>query len=110
MNALNRMALIIRPKQPYVDWANSFDDGGPKFDLNYHRPNVYLIDEVVDPSNLQKVVGRYWREIFEEELQAWMRYSEDWPQRRTLTVFMQWLDVEVAEIVTDLGKHSIWDE
>ncbi len=31
MRLLNRTAITIRPKQPYIDWANSFSDGGPTF-------------------------------------------------------------------------------
>ncbi len=27
---INRAALIVRPKQPYAEWANSMDDGDPK--------------------------------------------------------------------------------
>jgi len=27
MKTINRTAITIRPKQPYIDWANSFDDG-----------------------------------------------------------------------------------
>ena len=26
---INRSILITRPKQPYIDWANSMDDGRP---------------------------------------------------------------------------------
>ena len=31
MEHVDRMALVVRPKQPYVDWANSVDDGGPEY-------------------------------------------------------------------------------
>ena len=28
MKTINRTVLLITPKQPYLDWANSFDDDG----------------------------------------------------------------------------------
>lgn len=103
----DRLALLIRRKLPYIDWANSFDDGGPKYDLEIHRPTTYLIDEVVDTLDLKKVLRRYWRDIFEEQLNSWMRAPDVWPQRRTYSVFLQWFDVEVCDMVIDLGRWPI---
>ncbi len=44
---INRSAPIVRPKQQYVDWANSVDDDGPRADLSRLResPHIYLVDE-----------------------------------------------------------------
>ena len=67
------------------------------------RFKIYLIDEVVDPSNIKKVMRRYWQDIFEEQLNAWMRAPESWPKQRTLVVFLQWFDIEICDIVTDLS-------
>ena len=46
---INRAALIVRPKQPYVDWANSVDDEGPRAILQELRtdPSIYLV-EIID--------------------------------------------------------------
>ena len=30
---LNRSAILVVPKQPYADWANSLDDDGPRFTI-----------------------------------------------------------------------------
>ena len=92
VESLDRMALVVRPSQPYIDWANSFDDGGPKYDPEHHHAKVYLIDEVVDPSDIKRMLRRYWRDIFAErryalfdclrpriindtDLQAWYRFN-----------------------------------
>lgn len=32
MKTINRMVVTLIPRQPYIDWANGFDDGGPKMD------------------------------------------------------------------------------
>jgi len=107
MDDVDRMALIVRPRQPYIDWANAFDDGGPKFDPAAHRPRVYLIDEIADPIDLHKALRNHWRDIFEEELEGWMRDADDWPSPRTQKVFLQWFDVEVAELVTNMGQSPL---
>ena len=49
----------------------------------------------------------HWREMFEEELEAWMRDSAAWPHRRSPDVFLEWFDVEVADLVTDLNDQPI---
>ncbi len=107
MEFMNRMALVVRPKHLYIDWADSFDDGGPKYDPDQHQAKVFLIDEVADTRDIKKVVRRYWQAIFEEELNSWMRDPDVWPQRRTLKVFLEWFDVEVCDVVLDLGKGPI---
>jgi len=103
----DRLALLIRRRQPYIDWANSLDDGGPTYDLKTNRPTTYLIDEMADTSDLKKVLRRYWRDIFEEELNSWMRDPDAWPQRRTYSVFLKWFEVELCDMVVDLGRWPI---
>ncbi len=62
--------LQVRPKQPYINWANSFDYGGPEYDPDHHQAKVFLIDEVTDTRDTKKVVRRLWPAIFEEELNS----------------------------------------
>ncbi len=109
MEILNRTGIILSRRRPYIDWANSFDDGGPRFDPAEHSPNVYLVNEVRDPGNVPQALRRWWREIFEEELSAWMRDPNDWPEHLTQSLFLQWFEVEIVEIVSDLGTEPILD-
>lgn len=32
MERIDRMALIVRPRQPYIDWANGSGDDGSMYD------------------------------------------------------------------------------
>lgn len=109
METLNRTAVIVRRLAPYAEWANSFDDDGPRFDPADRTSNLYLIHEVRDPRNIKQALRQWWREIFEEELAAWMRYPEDWHAPLTQTMFLKWFEVEVVEMVSDLGTLPIWD-
>jgi hypothetical protein len=42
----------ITPKNPYIDWANSFEDDGPELDPKSLHHSAYLIpdeyDEIVE--------------------------------------------------------------
>jgi len=107
MEFVNRTALVVRPKRPYIDWADSFDDGGPKYDPDLHQAKGFLVDEVADTRDIKKVLRRCWHAIFEEELNSWIRDPDAWPHRRTLKVFLEWFEVEVCDVVFDLGKEPI---
>lgn len=43
MNIVNRGFITVRPKQPFIDWANQQDD---EFQIDLDaEPTVYLIEE-----------------------------------------------------------------
>jgi hypothetical protein len=59
-----------------------------------------LIDDSADQSDdLKTLLAPYYATIFEEELGAWHRIEADWPQRRDLTIFLAWFEVEVHSLV-----------
>ena len=70
---LNRVALTITRKQPYVDWANGTD--GPVPIVTYpedKRRTIYLAPvEELEP-NLVTLLDEFWEDVFEEELSMWM--------------------------------------
>jgi len=63
MLLVNRTALVVKPKQPYIDWANSLDSSSDGPVLSLEDPeldhNVYLVDEVIDPDELQEQLRRH---------------------------------------------------
>ncbi|MCD6389484.1 MAG: hypothetical protein J7L69_08730 [Desulfobulbaceae bacterium] len=107
MKTINRTVLFVTPKQPYVDWANSFDDGGPQFSADRDRGTAILIPDTYDEYNYENWVKKNWREIFEQELEAWMVDTDCWPEKLTYKMFKQWFTVLVADTVIDLGRKPI---
>lgn len=104
---LNRSLLIVRVKIPFIEWAKSLDEEGPKVDLEAYEPNAYLVDGVEGPDQLGRVLKRAWKAIFEHELAVWHRDPGDWPRRRGLTMFREWFDVELHPGVHDIGTDPI---
>jgi hypothetical protein len=109
MKHINRFAAIIKPKQPYVDWANSFNDGGPTMNLENARKegNAYLIPQFDYSDQAVKYVEKNYATIFENELRDWITDPEMWPKKRTLKMFKEWFDIEINEPVHDLGRGKI---
>ena len=106
---VNRWGILVRAKQPYVDWANSFDDGGPTMTLDARRsaPTAYLVHEHEGADLRELIANWYWEAIFELELVCWMRDTSTWPGDRTVEMFNEWFEVELVIELVDLAKGRI---
>jgi hypothetical protein len=106
---VNRRVVFIRPKEPYLAWARALDDNGPSID---HMPmsdlsSVYLIEE---DDQQERSLKKHWAEIFEEMLISWCTVNEEWPAQRTYSMFLEWFEVEIQELVFDLAHGPILQE
>jgi hypothetical protein len=88
MEMINRVAVLVRPKEPYLAWARQLDEEGPSIhemaieDLSA----VYLMESADDP---EPILRRRFGIIFEEQLESWHRIPGDWPLRRTYDMFRE---------------------
>jgi hypothetical protein len=98
---INRGAITVRPKKPYIDWAVSLDDTGLTPD-GEGESTVYLIPEFEDDVEALEVLSKVFERIFENELQSWHRDEAAWPQNRTWAMFRAWFDVEFHSCVEDV--------
>ena len=109
---LNRAALILRYKQPFVDWINAVDPS-PTHTLSLAEVNeertVYLV-EVEDEEELAGWLARHHQELFEEELNGWYTDSALWPRDRSLKVLRQWCSFELHSVVVDTGSSALEDD
>ena len=109
MQLIDRAALTIIPKQPYVEWANHVDNQEPKLSLESEdvEHTVYLIDDVANDRGVTAALKKHYAEIFEEELVAWMQDEKTWPPNRDYRMFREWFEVKVSSVVMDLGEKSV---
>src|SRR5437667_5110603 len=109
MHLINRSAIIVKPKQPYIDWANHFDAGGPTLTLEKGRrdPSVFLADDLENEPEPERIIKKYYKMIFEHELREWMTAEETWPRTRDLRTFLEWFDVCICTMVIDLSGGQL---
>ena len=108
MKEVNRSALVVKWKTPYVEWANGFDDGGPKLNPEDNKSaNIYLVSETETIGDTTAILRQVYNAIFESELSFWMTNEESWPKDRSFETFLQWFDVEFQEMVYDLVEDEI---
>jgi hypothetical protein len=106
---LNRAVLIVRPKQPFLNWAAQLDDSGLVPDPTGEQ-TAYLVPEFEDDNKAERVLKRVFSEVFERELFGWHTDETAWPKNRTFTMFRQWFQVELHSVVEDLCDYEIIDD
>jgi len=104
---LNRGVLVVRPREPYAQWADGLEDDGPRFT---DWTNAYLIPEFEMVEESWEWIQDNCSLIFELELQAWHLVPEDWPEDRSWSVFQQWFDLEFIEMAWDLVDAPLSSE
>ena len=111
---LNRAALILRYKQPFVDWINAVDPGPTAHvltlsEVNQEERTVYLV-EAEDQEDLAKWLTHHHQEVFETELWGWYTDPKLWPPDRSLKVLEEWCSFELHTVVLDFGDSVLEDD
>lgn len=102
---INRSAIIVKPKQAYLEWAKLDDAEGlaeSVFESLHKEPHVYLLPEYEDPGSELEVLEEFWPTLFEAMLAGWLRDPECWPQNRTFEMFREWFEIQMSSVVEDL--------
>jgi hypothetical protein len=99
----------VKPKQPYVDWANSCDECPTKTTVAEIRDDchAYLVPCWYDDEDFDRTLKKVAGTIFESELSGWITDESVWPKRRGFETFRKWFDVEGHSLVSELGDGWI---
>jgi hypothetical protein len=111
MRVVNRSAAVIRPREPYVNWASSVGDDSKDLEAGIRQQiSVYLVPP--DPREEQESapVSQWFAAVFEQELEAWCLDEKTWPQRRDLKMFLEWFEVTTESVVMDLEERPVEHE
>ena len=85
MKEINRSVLIVRAKEPFRRWLNSLPDPGDYTleEINEDQ-SAFLLPEYEDDSRKENILMKYFKEIFEEQLNGWWTDPDAWPLQRDL--------------------------
>ena len=112
MITINRTAIVVRPRQPFLNWLHRSDPTSWELNLEDLRrePTVYLLPECENEGEarewLEEVCGR----TFEEQLDGWYRVPSSWPGRRDLDAFDRWFEWSYHSAVVDLCNDALLRE
>ena len=108
---INRGLVIALAKEPFREWLQSLPD---PCDISLEEINkdssAYLIPEFEDDKQRDRVLGRFFTLIFEDQLAGWWTKEEEWPRQRDLRTFKKWFDLQFYSVVEDLVDEVLIDE
>jgi hypothetical protein len=109
MDTLNRSAIVVKPKQRFLDWLHVADPTSFRITLLevQREPTIYLIPECDTDEGLACVLRKLCEEIFEEQLDSWYRVPSSWPQDRSYEVFCQWFEYQHHSMLVDLCDEPL---
>ncbi len=112
METINRCVLVVKGKQPFLEWARNLPDPSPDLTLDRVQDDshTYLLPSYEMKDQQEGLLKEFYKEIFEQELVAWWREESAWPRKRTLTMFKEWFDVEFHSMAIDLVDDEIVKE
>lgn len=101
---LNRELVVIRPKDPFVEWVHRVDRTGKPPEAEWIRSTStsFLIPQFEFPDESWEWVEENCSMIFELELGDWFVDEETWPSDRSWDVFREWFEIEHIDTIWDL--------
>lgn len=107
---LNRSALILGYKQPFVDWINGVDPSHSHTitlaDVLQER-TVYLV-EVEDLQELEGWVAQNHQTLFEDEHFGWCTDAALWPSDRSMKLLRERSSFETIDWFSE--DDRVYDE
>jgi hypothetical protein len=109
VNVVNRTALSIKPKEPYLKWANFATTSYESIEDIRSAGKIILLP-ISAFNDQERFLEEHYRELFELELDAWTPNNKAWPQQIDLNMFKQWFDVEFFALALDFSDDELFKE
>ncbi len=109
MDVVNRCAMVIKPKEPYFEWANRVSTSYESLEDFQHTAKILLVPPSVFEAR-ESFLRTHAQELFEMELVAWLPDQRWWPIIRDAEVFQQWFEISFHELVIDFADDEITKE
>ncbi|RDE25253.1 hypothetical protein DV711_06800 [Motiliproteus coralliicola] len=118
MKLLNRSALLVLPRQPYLDWVNAL----PSEISELEQPlslaalevegRVYLLDEAesdeLDADQLlAEQLQHSWQSLLENELGAWDELGRHWPEPLSQQLLQEWFELKPLSLAFDAAAEPL---
>jgi len=109
---INRAAVIVRLKAPFINWINKADPFDSRSHLTLEEANedrtVYLIDDA-EAEHIDEWVDLNFQQLFECELEDWYEDTSLWPKDIDRALFDAWCELECHSVIVDTVGGEITD-
>lgn len=104
-NYIDRHAIVLKPRQPFIDWYNNLYPEEPISEDDVKHANTYLVDLLIN--DMEGLLKKKYDKFFRLELEDWHDNKKEWPQNRSYKMFNQWFTVLISENIYDLEKNPV---
>jgi hypothetical protein len=105
LDLINRSALLIKHKQPFIDWVNSIQNDN--WTKDHFEPGIYLVPEFEDDLHLKQWIENNFDRVFCNEMNGWYTDPSLWPRERTFILFQEWFEYSYFSFVWDTDDTMI---
>jgi len=112
MQGINRTAVVVRPKQPFIDWLKSLPDDDSDYALEEISSDnlTFLIPQCDNSDEAMEYIRKRYGLILEWVFGGWATTEELWPEKRNWKMLNEWFDIEIHSEVFDLVDGRIEKE
>ena len=113
VEGLYQNAVILIPKQAFVDWVNILSDEEDLFTVNKMESSVYLLSNHRTEEEVGETLKLIYLKLFDIELEAWINEEDNvlLPRDKTYKVFLEWFEVKICmnvfQVVDDPQKQIV---
>ncbi|WP_033398549.1 hypothetical protein [Riemerella columbina] len=100
-NYINRIAIIIKPLKPLVDWYQNLYPEDTDFEPD---TNIYLLK---DDKDIDTWLKKKFDQIFQFELEIYHLNKKEWPQKRNYKMFKEWFEITIVPDIFDFEKTPV---
>jgi hypothetical protein len=98
---INRTALIVSFKKPFLDWISSL---GIEQDKELLSPFIFLIDENKDT---EYWLAKNFKMLFKSSLNRFCQTKGRWPKKLNRKLFDEWFTIEESDMILDIEMSPI---
>ena len=106
MKIVNRCAITVTPRQPFIDWAQQLRPDQPLPPAAF-EPGLYLLPTYGDRKEAIEQLAEGFEEIFCAELETWSSDPSTWPSPRSLALFKEWFAFQFFDLVSDQDQKPL---
>jgi hypothetical protein len=112
MIEIDRMALLIKPKQSFLDWINQVNEESMSLSELILDCTVLLVPMIEDEADFNQYLQGTYQTLFEQELLSWCTDADLWPKKMDFDTFNMFFDIEVHGLVLDnvVGDYEELEE
>ncbi|MEO8413674.1 MAG: hypothetical protein ABI472_08440 [Ginsengibacter sp.] len=103
---INRNAITIKPRQPFLDWFKKKDENS-LFPFENDENNTYLVEEKTGTPEMEKWLSKNFDIIFARELGSRDAQRKSWPKKRNYKMFCEWFEVSHSSMVYDIEDFPV---